>query len=45
MIIYTLLLYGVSILLVVASAYVGYVGFKIYIDQVIRDRDEVVRDR
>ncbi len=36
MIIYTLLLYGVPILVAVASAYVGYMGFKIYIDEVVR---------
>jgi hypothetical protein len=34
--IYGLLLYGVPILVIVVTLYVGYLGFKFYVDEVIR---------
>ena len=34
--IYGLLLYGVPILVIVVTLYVGYLGFKFYVDEVIK---------
>ena len=34
--IYGLLLYGVPVLVIVVTLYVGYLGFKFYVDEVIR---------
>jgi hypothetical protein len=34
--IYALLLYGVPIVVIVVTLYVGYLGFKFYVDEVIR---------
>lgn len=36
MVIYALLLYGVSIVVAVAALYTGYLGFKFYIDEVVK---------
>ena len=34
--IYGLLLYGVPVLVIVVTLYVGYLGFKFYVDEVIK---------
>jgi hypothetical protein len=34
--IYGLLLYGVPILVIVVTLYVGYLGFKFYVDEVVK---------
>ncbi len=34
--IYALLLYGVPVLVIVVTLYVGYLGFKFYVDEVIK---------
>lgn len=34
--VYSLLLYGVSVVVAVAAIYTGYLGFKFYIDEVVR---------
>lgn len=34
--IYTLLLYGVPILVILVTLWVGYLGFKFYVDEVIK---------
>ena len=36
MIIYTLILYGVPALLICAAAYIGYLGFKSYFEEIVR---------
>lgn len=36
MAIYALLLYGVSVVVAVAAIYTGYLGFKFYVDEVIK---------
>jgi hypothetical protein len=33
---YAVLLYGVPILVIVVTLYVGYLGFKFYVDEVIK---------